>query len=326
MVNKYNVTKLTLDSVLKNIGCEFNKFIIIASGTTELKCLDLLAEIKQSGYGGFPKEKFEVVRLPPTGFAESINLAITMLDPDEDLFCTPNNNIYTKNFMLPLLEQAYGKDYSEDLWMLCGMTLFTQDYPNREAYELQVRPHFLMQVTPEEGYGYIQRFFQSQFKVNDLDAYFETLSQTNQDALMSTLGVIDSAFYIKRECLNRVGFFDERFSRDSEGRPAGGGEEREYVNRISMCGKTTLSVKACAYLHIAYGITSRDGERDAAGIESGKKLLIKYDARDEAYTHSTTPLHRLDICTCPLMPDMAEHYVLFQNQRLPLLHSVLAYE
>lgn len=320
MVNKYNVTKLTLDSLIENIDCDFHNFIIIASGTTEPACLQLLIDIQQKGWGRFSKEKFKIVLLSPTGFSESLNLAISMLDDDEDLFMTPNNNLYAKNFMSPLLQQAYGEKYSEDLWLICGNDIFRDDYPHRSLYETQIRSLFIQGIDCEKGFEAIHSFFQTVFQMS-LKDYFQFLITQQTEILKTTLGYLLSAFYIKRECLNTVGFFDERFSRDSFGRPSGNGEERDYVNRIGLCGKTVMSAQQSLFLHIAYGITSRDGVRDQSGIESGEKFMVKWDG--DHYTFPKTLKHQLDMCICALRETTEEHYVLFRGNKLSLLHSVL---
>src|SRR3990167_1052896 len=145
MVNGYHITKLTLDSLIDNIGFSFNKFIIIASGTTDGMCHSTLWHICREGYRGVPKEKFKVIILPPKDaidFARSMNVAIRMLEPDEDMFFVENNTLFGRNFMVPIIEHAYFKKYSNDVLMLCHFSALQNNFKLHEAYDLEVRPFF----------------------------------------------------------------------------------------------------------------------------------------------------------------------------------------
>ena len=163
MIDNYTVTKLTLDSVLKNCDVPFHKFIIIASGTTNENCLGLLKDIKSKGLNGFPTEKFYVEILSEQeglGFAESMNRAIDLLESDEDLFYTANNNWFSKGFMSRLQEAVYLN--TQYLAVQCR-SIFWNENQLKESYDATVRDFLVSNPSVPMAISHIQKFFQTTY-------------------------------------------------------------------------------------------------------------------------------------------------------------------
>ena len=313
MVNGYHITKLTLDSLIDNIGFSFNKFIIIASGTTDGMCHSILRHIREEGYRGVPKEKFKVIILPSEqaiDFARSMNVAIRMLDPDEDMFFVENNTLFGRNFMTPIIENAYFKKYSNDVFMLCHFSALQNNFKLHEAYDLEVRPFFKLGVSPEQGLLLIHDFFKRHSEMNkdfnELSIQMSYLFQNQGDSSSFSEGA-----YIKRSCFNQVGFLDEQFP--------SGGNETDYTIRINNLNKIILCVKSSVYLHIAYGITSRrDDKQEVLMVEGGERLAQKYDLRQKKVVKTQ---HGFEITQQPVMKD--QDYVMVGQEKLSLHHNVL---
>lgn len=285
VVNGYTITKITLDSLLRNMGFEFNKFIIISSGTTDQLLLDLLKTISEKGYGYYPKEKFHVLIFPESvalGWAESFNLAIALLEDGEDLFYTPNNAYFSRNFMIPLIEHAYFRPHSEDVYVVTSMSPLLGNEQLNEQYNREIR-HFLMwAIGPEQALILIEDFFKRHTEnKKDFEETCQYLKAQYHDQI-SASGPPDNSMYIKHECFDRVGYFDERFARDSSGAVGGGSEETDYMFRIYAQHKAILKVGNSFVLHLAYGFTSRSSvQREILTNENNDKFAKKYDTNSD---------------------------------------------
>src|SRR3990167_2235765 len=129
VVEGYNITQLTLNSLLKHLNTKFNKFIIISCGTEHKELYELLINIALDGYQGLPKEKFKVVFIDKEHMlsgGESFNLMTSFLEPDEDVLCTANNNLFGKDFMPPLLRCAYDEPYSSNVFCVTPTSIFNE--------------------------------------------------------------------------------------------------------------------------------------------------------------------------------------------------------
>src|SRR3990167_2004468 len=87
IVEGYATTVITLESLFRQ-PMEFQKCIIIASGTTDPRLLTLLEQIRTRGYLSYPPEKFLVIIQSleeSMGAGEAWNLAMSFTT-GEDLF------------------------------------------------------------------------------------------------------------------------------------------------------------------------------------------------------------------------------------------------
>ena len=248
----------------------------------------------------------------------------SFLEKDEDILYTANNNLFSKNFIFPLLRDAFERAYSSDVLGVMPITALDVDSDVlRNYYERQVRPYVLDYYSPEETRKEIDAFFMRMSKSvgsssigalgKDFDTQAEALVIQNNGKV--SLGSFADCLYLKHECLNIVGFIDEYFSR-ANGINGGCGDEWDYTYRIFSCQKLLIKSLDSIYLHLAYGFTSRcNFERQRAMEINGEKFKKKYD-KDESQS-----ICGFDVSYKSTTFD-DQKFVMVAGKKLPLLHNI----
>ena len=312
VINQPILTELTLRSFFKNLTVPFHKFIVISCAANNPQTHRLMAQLAHEGYGNIPGEKFTVINLSEQemlGTPESFNMALQLLDDDEDFFYIPNNMLFGPRFLEPILRAAYDNPMSSDIYMIHGHNILSTELFNvRAMYENSVREQFIENKieTADQGEYQIQEFFRLYGPGigRTFDETTELLTRRYRDQVVD--GEAEN-FYIKRICLDSVGFFDERFARDQQGKPSGGGEDYDYVIRIRAVGKRAVIASDSLMLKIAYGATSRylgDGRAENLQIQMSQKYGAKGSWQEKSL----------------IQP--GEDYVLVGGKKLPLYHSI----
>ncbi|MBI4151526.1 hypothetical protein HY496_01030 [Candidatus Woesearchaeota archaeon] len=260
IVEGYSTTVITFETLFRP-GLNFTKCIIIAAGTQDPRLLGFLEQIQQTGYAGYPKEKFIIIVQPldqAMGMGEALNHAITLTS--EDLFYT-SNNCWFSSQTLPLLLTTV-QSSADNVFALCPNNVMSLWSNIRENYDSRVRARLIDQDQkgPQHYRQTIEDFFHAHgpYPGKDVEQNLIQVASTQPEMRVDDIG--DAGIYFKRTCFQRVGFFDERFSRTPLGQPCGG-EEFDYCDRIHQAGGQVVKVCQAVALHLLYGQTSKTGYR-----------------------------------------------------------------
>jgi len=281
IVEGYATTVITLESLFRQ-PMDFQKCFIIAAGTTDPRLLALLEQIRTQGYLSYPPERFLVILHPlekSIGMAEAWNLAMT-LTQGEDLFYTSNNCWFGPSTVQRFLETI--NQSSEIIWTFSPTNIISSSIHLQNNYDARIHSRFIHQdKTPQQYREAIEEFFSvhGPYPGHTVDETLEHLMmEQNPGYTLESIG--DCGWYFKQDCFTKVGFFDERFSRDLKNRPCGGGEEYDYMDRIHQAGGHYAMVNNAMALHIIYGQTSKTGYRGEQEAELRGRYIKKVKTKD----------------------------------------------
>lgn len=302
MINGYAITKLTLDSFFDSGPSNFNQFFLVADGTTDLRLLELLLRIKQTGYNNISREKFQIIYfLKNRGVAASINLVISLMNKKDDLLYLHNNTLFCDQFVQLMRIWAYLYPVSKDVYIVAPTIRLPFASDNDNAQFDYLAQENIGKLNSEEFLILVNQFMLKSTGQNVRER-LKNLSLKNEGCL--TTGDANEFQYIKRECLNHVGYFDEAFSHDEQGNKfCGVGEDWDYSTRVMNYGKTIVRGHDISFLPIVRHFTTKT--RSAEEIEKSLKQFY------QKYNQNRTLIR--------------DGYVLVGNQRIPQHHSVLDY-